>query len=715
MKNVFSTAQNKAIMHKDGPAIIIAGPGSGKTLVITQRTLRLCEDEGVDPSKILVVTFTKAAAKQMKTRFQKLSGGLYSQVSFGTFHSVFFTILKNEYRYTSSNILTEDKRYELVMELLAGYKFDYDDEKEFVSGVLSEISLVKGGLINVEAYSSLLMSEDIFREIYKKYNRFLMESRLLDFDDMLIRCYHLLRTNERVLNFWRERFEYIMIDEFQDINTVQYLIMRMLARPLNNIFIVGDDDQSVYSFRGAKPAIMLNFEKDFPGCKKIVLDDNYRSGAKIIEAAKRLIDNNEHRFDKDIRAFRKEEGEISVREFATLSAQNDYMAKSIRAFNAQGISYSDMAVLIRTNSQAGVIADKLMEYNIPFSVKEGIPDIFDHFIAKDMMSYIKAAGQIVKSRDDSADRELLTRIINRPNRYISRDALLRSKVSKNDMCTFYKDREWMIERIELMYDHLKFISGLSPYAAICYIRNKVGYDDYIKDYAKERKIDEEELFAVMEELSESAKRFKTVEEWQNYRNEFKKKLSDQKNDECVSIMTFHGAKGLEFDTVFIADANEEITPHNKEKTPAGIEEERRMFYVAMTRAINRLYILSERERYNKELIPSRFVGEILTDKKKITAGSTIWHKTYGEGRILQREGNRIRVRFRLNAAEKVLNLDYCLSAGILTTQKPVKAESDYSRQYQKQPDYREKIKRHMSNLSFTERTENGIIKKYRRQ
>lgn len=621
------------------------------------------------------------------------------QVSFGTFHSVFFTILKNEYRYTGSNILAEDKRYEIVAKLLSHYSFEYEDEKEFIAGVLSEISLVKGGLIDVNNYSSLTMPEDVFREIYNGYNRFLMESRLLDFDDMLIRCYHLLKSNERVLDFWRERFQYIMIDEFQDINTVQYLIMRMLARPLNNIFIVGDDDQSVYSFRGAKPAIMLNFEKDFPGCEKIILDNNYRSGAKIISAAQRLIGNNEHRFEKDIKAVRDGGEDIVIREFDTLSGQNEYLAKSIRNLNSQGIDYSSMAVLIRTNVQSQVIADKLMEYNIPFSVKEGMPDIFDHFITRDLMAYMEAGGQI--GRDKAADRNLMVRVINRPNRYISRDALLRAKVSKEDLLGFYKDRTWMHDRIELLYTDLEFISTLSPYAAVCYIRNKIGYDDYIKDYAKERRIYEDELFTIMEEISQSAKRFGTLSEWKDYRDDFRRKVLQQQGGEGVNIMTFHGAKGLEFDTVFIADANEEITPHNKEKTPAGIEEERRMFYVAMTRAVNRLYILCEKERYNKELMPSRFIGEILTDKKAITAGKMIWHRVYGEGRIVERDGGRIKVRFRLNGTVKILDLDHCLAAGIITTEKPLKIESDYSRQYEKQPDPMEKIRRHFSGKSFT--------------
>ena len=244
-------AQQKAIEHRDGPMMVLAGPGSGKTTVITNRTRALIEDYGVKPEHILVITFTRAAAKEMRERFEKLIGLTNSRVHFGTFHSVYFGILKRAYNYDVSCIIKEEERYQFFRDLVGKMKLEIEDEKEFIEGIISEISIVKGDRMDVEHYYSMNCSEQCFKQIYRAYELMLRNSNRIDFDDMLLMCYELLTARPDILTGWQRRYKYILIDEFQDINRVQYDIIRLLANPENNLFIVGDDDQSIYRFRGA--------------------------------------------------------------------------------------------------------------------------------------------------------------------------------------------------------------------------------------------------------------------------------------------------------------------------------------------------------------------------------------------------------------------------------------------------------------------------------
>ena len=277
----FNEAQISAINHNSGPAIVLAGPGSGKTTVITMRTKKLIEYYNVDPSKILVITFTKMAANEMKERFFKLMDGKKPPVTFGTYHAVFFTILKHAYNYNAKNVIREEQQREYIKRMISKYDLEIEDENELVSSVLGEISQLKGSRINPEVYYSINCPEDIFRSIFYEYDRELKRNRLIDFDDMLVYCYELLSKRPDILLAWQSKYHYILVDEFQDINKVQYDVIKLLVEKSRNIFIVGDDDQSIYGFRGAKPEIMLDFTKDFEDAAKINLDINYRSTSNI--------------------------------------------------------------------------------------------------------------------------------------------------------------------------------------------------------------------------------------------------------------------------------------------------------------------------------------------------------------------------------------------------------------------------------------------------
>lgn len=605
----FDNTQIEAIRHKDGPCMVLAGPGSGKTTVITHRVKNLIEEHNVSPSNILVVTFTKAAAIEMEERFFKLMEGSKNerQVTFGTFHSVFFKILKYAYNYNASNILREDKKREYISRIVEKLDLEYDDENEFISDIISEISLVKSEMINLSTYYSKNCPETIFRRIYSEYHEIIYKTGEIDFDDMLVMCYELFTKREDILKLWQNKYKYILIDEFQDINKIQYMVMKMLARPENNVFVVGDDDQSIYSFRGAKPEIMLSFPKEYPDTTIVKLDVNYRCNYEVVNAAARLIGHNKVRYKKDIKAFNDMVYPIEVVEAKNTLDESNYILKLLDEYRKKGIEYKDIAVLYRTATNPRHLAGKLMEYNVPFKMRDAIPNIYDHWIAKNIIAYIKIAL-------GDNDRSHFLNIINRPKRYISRDAFKDKEVDFNNLKKYYYSKQYVVERIEKLEYDLKLISRMSPYAAINYIRHGVGYEDYIAEYADYRRIKVEELYEILDELSAAAKDFETYEKWFAYIDKYKEELKKQeesryKQQNAVTLSTMHGAKGLEYKIVIIMDANEKITPHMKAVLPEDIEEERRMFYVAITRAKERLHVIYLDKRYEKELEPSRFIEE----------------------------------------------------------------------------------------------------------
>ncbi|MFR5633063.1 MAG: ATP-dependent helicase [Monoglobales bacterium] len=610
----FHKSQLQAIRHLNGPMMVLAGPGSGKTTVITHRVRCLVEGYGVDPASILVITFTKAAASEMRQRFQKLMEGRSLPVSFGTFHAVFFSILKHAYRYDASNIVREEQRIQLMRELVDRYRIDVEDEGEFISSILSEISMVKGEMMSLEHYYSKNCSEEIFKKLYEGYNRGLESRGLLDFDDMLVMCYQLFDQRKDILAAWQRRYRFILIDEFQDINRVQYEIVKMLAAPENNLFIVGDDDQSIYRFRGAKPEIMLGFEKDYPTAKRTLLGINYRSSSSIVDAAGRLIRHNKMRFEKEIQAFRGAGRPVAVMGFPDAHAETRTIVEEIQDYVRMGYHLSDIAVLYRTSMEPRLLMERMMEWNLPFRMKDSLPNLYEHWITQDMLAYIRIAGdELAKHRQ--AKRADVLRIINRPKRFVSREALEGQIISWDSLKSWYQDRGWMVERIEQLEYDLKMIGRMAPVAAVNYIRKAVGYDDYLREYAENRRMKAEDLLQIADQLQESASSYKTMDAWQEHMREYGEQLRqqltnrDSQNTDCVSLMTMHSSKGLEFPIVYILDANEGVTPHHKAVLEADLEEERRMFYVAMTRARDRLHVYYARERYGRPQERSRFIDE----------------------------------------------------------------------------------------------------------
>lgn len=607
----FNEGQQKAIHHVNGPMIALAGPGSGKTTAMVYRIKYLIEEAHIHPGNILVITFTRASAREMEERFYRLMKGKKCACTFGTFHSLFFYILKMAYGYHSGNILLEDDKFALIREIVREKQLEYEEEEELVSNIIREIGLMKGDMIELEYFYSACLGEDIFRQVYREYDAKVAAMGKLDFDDMMVYCYELLRARPDILALLQKRYAYILVDEFQDINKIQYEITRLLAAPQNNLFIVGDDDQSIYGFRGSRPEIMLHFKEDYPDAASTVLDVNYRCNRNITEGALRLISHNQVRFDKRIVSARGYEEPIRLHHMKTLQEEDNHVLKMIMDYKKRGISYPDMAVILRTNIQSRPIANKLMEFNIPFQIRDKVPCIYDHFTVKNVLDYIRAAT-------GNRERALFLRILNKPNRYLSRELLSEPVVSFEQLKQAVQGKDWALDNILQFEYELKVLAGLKPFAAVNFIRKAIGYDAYISEYAKYRHLNAEDFYGVLDEVQEMAKQYQTFDDWlegiDRYREEFEQhvKMNSKENKEGVVITTMHSAKGLEFDAVFILEANEGMTPYKKAVKPDELEEERRMFYVAMTRARKHLHIYEVREYYNKELEPSRFLDEICT-------------------------------------------------------------------------------------------------------
>lgn len=603
-------AQKEAVAFFEGPCMVLAGPGSGKTLTIAKRIECLIQTYKVNPEEILVITFTKYAASEMKQRFHSVMKTGRAAVTFGTFHGIYYGILKWAYRLNQENILSDEERNLLLKQIVS--EIDWSDEMEnqdadFFQELSEEIGNIKNNRYELATYRSERFGEERFRTIYRRYESEKKKLRKIDFEDMLTMCYELFVKRPDILKQWQEKFRYILVDEFQDINQVQYDVVRMLAAPQNNLFIVGDDDQSVYGFRGAKPGIMQEFVKDFPDAKQLLLNVNYRSTAHIVNSALRVIGNNKNRYPKEIRAHQEADQTVHVQEVRNPFEESKYIVAEVRKQLKAGVPMEEIAVLFRTAVDARILSETLMEYQIPFRMREHLNNIYEHFTAQDIFCYFQLSQK-------NFERRYFLQVANRPNRFIGRDSMSEGKVSYESLRNFYCDKEWMQDRIDQLEWDMKMIENKTPFAAIQYIRKSMGYDTFLKEYAQYRQLNYGEIKETLDEIQERSKDFETIPEWfehvENYKKMLKVRQMRGRVEEGIHLITMHGAKGLEFDTVFVIAANEGVTPYKKAKIIEEIEEERRLFYVAMTRAKKKLTITYVKEKNGKDLNPSRFVNEL---------------------------------------------------------------------------------------------------------
>lgn len=602
----FNSSQIKAINHTYGSMLVIAGPGSGKTAVTINRIRHLISI-GIPASNILTVTFTRAAADEMSVRFSEICHGC-DQPIFGTFHSVFLMILRHYGTYTHIHIVSEREKRSFFKSEIRRYRLETDDEERVISDIISEISLIKNNMLDISLYTDSCIDDDIFRCVFADYNYMLKNSDWVDYDDILLNTYTLLVNNPDILDYWQHRFQFILVDEFQDVNAIQYNILRLLCFSHNNIFAVGDDDQCIYKFRGSSPAIMRQFMKDFPDCNTVLLGINYRCDKQILQPAINLIKHNDDRLDKDIAAVHncKSSDVFSITEYSDQAEQYDDISGQILSLHNAGLDFSQMAILIRSSHDFSLISKHLALSDIPFTVFGKKPSKYGHFIYKDICAYLKCALK-------TAGRTELIRIINRPARYISRlaipdaDILTCMKVIKN----YYAADPSACKRIDLLCSQLSFMVRLPARAAVEYICKAVGYEGFLSEYAADHNISKSSLMDILNDIKLLSGRCSSAENLLKLINGYNSEnsLTDTDTD-AVNIMTMHASKGLEFDTVFLPNINKNIMPVSRCSSHDMLPEERRLMYVAMTRAKCRLHVSFVRSISGKHFHPSIFIGEM---------------------------------------------------------------------------------------------------------
>lgn len=630
--------QQRAIAHGAGPMMVLAGPGSGKTFVLTRRIVHLINEHHIPPSEILVITFTKAAAAEMQKRFLSLSGGTHPPVTFGTFHAVFYSILKETSVCRAGSILSEQEKKKILLDIIRRNRYDISMHTDMLEEILAEIGRCKG-LADIDSKNNMnfiphSIQPALFSQIYRDFREAQDILGKVDFDDMALKCEELFERRPDILKQYQSRYRYLLIDEFQDIAPLQYRLVRRIAAPENNLFIVGDDDQSIYGFRGAKPEIMLRFPQDYPEAETVTLQVNYRSTPEVVESAKQLIAHNKNRFPKDSRAANAHGSSVRREGFPDAGSMESALIARLSQEKRNG-KLSECAVIARTSAQFPLLAEKCRQAGIPCYFKEKVKSIYDSEIVSDLLAYLEFALTPEKERS----RSRFFGFMNRPLRYISREAV-DERADFGHMMQFYQGRPAMQEEILRLWKDLDRIAKMPVFLAVNYIRKGMCYDAYLSEKFGHKKLNSREesvnILEMADLIQSSAKGCKTLAQWKEVIEERKSEAqgaetlaskdrgkergqSTDSTEDGVAFMTMHGSKGLEYDKVFILNCNETVTPHKKAVSEAEIEEERRMFYVAMTRAKKELTLLYMTEEGDdqkesgfagKRTPPSRFLREI---------------------------------------------------------------------------------------------------------
>ena len=666
--------QLEAVKHMEGPCLVLAGAGSGKTRVLTERIVNLI-DNGVSPYNILAITFTNKAAKEMRTRVENKLGYETNSIFIGTFHSFGLRILRENYvdiGYTSNiTILDTDDVKAIVKRILK--QNGYDPAKYEIRTIINKISSAKNDGISPNEYSKLFLNDldIVIGLVYKEYTKLLKDNNSVDFDDLLLKPVELFKKNKSILEKYQERFKYILVDEYQDTNGIQYELCKLLAGKYKNIFVVGDANQSIYSFRNADYRNILNFERDYKNAKVILLEENYRSTNNILKAANSVIKNNSEGKKLNLWSSKSDGELITYVRCEDEIKEANYVITKIKELVQQGYKYSDMAVLYRTNAQSRVVEDAFVRNNIPHNII-GSYYFYNRKEIKDLIAYLK----LIYNPNDSVSLE---RIINVPKRGIGTKSIenLRNKATSNNMSMFDaidSGKELEFKNIILKLQEFSLNNNLSDLIeevlTTTGIRMEYELNKSLENEAKVENLNEFKTVALMFEesgiydLQTFLENIALVSDRGQYNND---------GDE-VSIMTLHSAKGLEFNIVFLLGMEEGLFPHNRSfDSLSDLEEERRLCYVGITRAKEKLYLLNERLRTifgkTSATIESRFVREIdekLIDKlstikepiekrlignmynasSEIKTGDNVIHTVFGEGIVVNVSGGIATIAFK---------------------------------------------------------------------
>lgn len=609
-----NSKQKEAVMHVNGPCLVLAGAGSGKTSVLTNRVAYLIENE-VEPSNILAITFTNKAAKEMKERILKLIGAKAYSIQISTFHSFGLRILKENYQTLgygkNFTIIDSDDSLTIIKKLLKEMNMDpkFYNPRE----IKNKISSAKNELIFPDEYKKQEYDYKVV-ELYRKYQEKLRNNNSVDFDDLLILPIQLFKENREILNYYQNKYQYILIDEYQDTNEAQYVLSKLLSEKLRNIFVVGDVDQSIYSFRGANYRNILNFEKDYPETKTILLEDNYRSTKNILDAANSVIKNNKERKDKILRSNKETGSKVKYIKTTDEKEEASYVVKEIKKKVQNGINYEDICVLYRTNAQSRTMEEAMLKGNIPYRIV-GSFYFYNRKEIKDLICYLRL---IYNEKDDAS----LLRVINSPKRGIGDKTIENlSHVADIEGVSLY---EAITSGKELTFKNLieemkQLSESLSLTEIVDMVLEKSGIREELNDKTMESEIRLENLeeFKSITRNYEEEKGTVSLGEFLDELSLVSDVSEHEDSHDKVTLMTVHAVKGLEFDEVFVIGMEEGIFPHFNaifDTAASAIEEERRLCYVAITRAKKNLFLLSAKKRmlYGKDQanVPSRFIEEI---------------------------------------------------------------------------------------------------------
>lgn len=674
--------QLEAVNHTEGPCLVLAGAGSGKTRVLTERIIKLIDD-GVSPYNILAITFTNKAAKEMRVRVQNKIGDVADSIFIGTFHSFGLRILRENYDaigYSSNiTILDTDDTKSLIKRILKENSFDPADYD--IKHIISRISSAKNDGISPLEFSKLFLNEHdkVISLVYEKYLKLLKENNSVDFDDLLLKPVEIFKKRKDILEKYQERFRYILVDEYQDTNSIQYELCKMLAKKYNNIFVVGDANQSIYSWRNADYRNILNFEKDYKNAHVVLLEENYRSTNTILKAANSVIKNNNEGTKLNLWTSVGDGEKIEYIRVEDEIKESSFVINKIKELVSEGYNYSDFAVLYRTNAQSRTVEEAFVRNNIPYNII-GSYYFYNRKEIKDLIAYLN----LIYNTNDSVSLE---RVINTPKRGIGTKTIdnIREKANMNDISLFDaidsgKELEFKKLILELIEDSktMNLSDLIEDVLVKTGLRREYELDKSIESDTKVENLNEFKSLAVnfedngIYDLSTFLENIMLVSDKGQY----------TEDDNNVNIMTLHSAKGLEFNIVFILGMEEGIFPHSRSfESSKELEEERRLCYVGITRAKKKLYLLSARTRtlYGRTsgTIESRFIKEIdsslmniknesvkKNENKKVgnmysdksvdglKAGDTVVHTIFGEGVIVKISGGIATIAFKYGVGIK---------------------------------------------------------------
>jgi DNA helicase-2/ATP-dependent DNA helicase PcrA len=709
--------QRQAVLHTEGPLLLLASPGSGKTTTIIMRIGYLIEEKGADPSRIKAVTFSKASANDMKERFKRFFSELPS-VDFSTIHSFAFQVTKEHFQRTGTAYriiegeVDRDAQAEGPPDALPLHKafilrelFKSTTGEQATEDQLAElttyISYIQNKMIPEEKWAQVACgvrdAERILRA-YETFKRSRDGKRLIDFDDMLTIANRALTEDEALLRKYQRRYDYVLTDESQDTSLVQHAIVEKLVRAHNNLCVVADDDQSIYSWRGAEPSYLLDFKQAYPSAAILYMEQNYRSSKNIVDAANHFIKRNKNRFNKNMFTDNPAYRPIAWKGFSQDRDQAKYVVRELREVD----NLRDVAVLYRNNTSSIPFINEFDRAGIPFYMKDADNRFFSHWVVQDVLNFMRMT--FTDRRPD-----LLEKIHTKLSGYITKQQMAALKAAHRDESVFdtllhaVPLQDYQVSLIQESQETFRQMKGMPPLAAIRVIRERLGYEKGIEKLCERFGFRKVVLVGILNTLEEIAEPLDSMESFAariKHLEQILRNSKFQKDQNAVTLSTFHSSKGLEFERVYMIDLVDGVIPSDDDRTPEGMEEAVRLFYVGMTRAKRQLELLSYRERGGEKAIESPFVAAVrsiveppkpkpqpqregktqaiqkqgggpaipynpnaIRSKDRLIVQEAVRHRVFGQGEIVELEGDTIVIRF--STGIRKLSVPMCVGMGLL--------------------------------------------------